>query len=130
MFQPIGSFSGISVDDIAKAKHFYIDTLGLELLSDEMGLEIQLPLGARLFVYEKPDHQPATFTVLNFIVEDINEAHDALAEKGVAFERYSLGNGAEQDEMDILRGLTAKMGPDIAWFKDPAGNVLSILQDS
>lgn len=130
MFQPVASFSGISVDDITKAKKFYVDTLGLQLLSDEMGLDIQLPLGARLFIYEKPDHQPATFTVLNFVVEDINEAHDALQEKGVAFERYNLGNGAEQDEMDILRGLAAKMGPDIAWFKDPAGNILAIVQDS
>lgn len=130
MFQPTKTFSGFSVDDIAKAKAFYIDTLGLELMDEEMGLDIQLPLGARLFIYEKPDHQPATFTVLNFVVDDINEAHEALTGKGIRFERYQLGGGAEQDDMDILRGIEAKMGPDIAWFKDPAGNVLSILQDA
>jgi catechol 2,3-dioxygenase-like lactoylglutathione lyase family enzyme len=123
------SFSGLSVDNIAKAKEFYVDVLGCKLTSEAMGLELELPGGNRHFIYEKADHEPATFTVLNFVVSDIDAAADSLIEKGVTLERYDLGNGAEQDDKGILRGRAADMGPDIAWFKDPAGNVLSILQD-
>jgi catechol 2,3-dioxygenase-like lactoylglutathione lyase family enzyme len=130
MFKPVNTFSGFSIDDTAKAKDFYVNTLGLELEDEKMGLGFTLPGGARLFLYEKPDHQPATFTVLNFVVENIDEAVEELKGRGVTFERYDLGNGADQDDNGILRGLAANMGPDIAWFKDPAGNVLAILQDS
>jgi catechol 2,3-dioxygenase-like lactoylglutathione lyase family enzyme len=122
-------FSGFSVNDMAKAKQFYTETLGLEIIGEKMGLELQLPQGSRLFIYEKPDHQPATFTVLNFVVNDIDAAMVSLAEKGVRFERYKL-DGAEQDKNGVLRGLATNMGPDIAWFKDPAGNVLSVLQSN
>lgn len=124
------TFSGFSVDDIEKAKKFYLETLGLELNNQDMGLDLSLPGGGRVFVYEKEDHAPATFTVLNFVVEDIDASLEELKNKSVVFEKYDLGNGAEQDEKGILRGLAANMGPDIAWFKDPAGNVLAILQEA
>lgn len=128
-FEPTKAFSGFSVDSLPKARQFYVETLGLKLVDDTMGLDLELPLGSRLFVYEKPDHIPATFTVLNFVVENIDDAMTALQEKGVTFERYdNLGPGVEQDENGVLRGLAAGMGPDIAWFKDPAGNVLAVLQ--
>lgn len=126
----LNTFSGISVDDLGKAKEFYTGTLGLELENEEMGLQLRLPGGARLFIYEKSDHEPATFTVLNFVVEDIDTTIDELVGKGIKFEHYDLGGGAETDEKGVLRGLSANMGPDIAWFKDPAGNVLSVVQDS
>ena len=125
----VGSFSGYSVDDKAAAKVFYTETLGLTLVDDQMGLQFALPGGAKLFLYEKPDHQPATYTTLNLVVSDIDKAVDELIEKGLKFERYDLGNGATPDEKGILRGKAANMGPDIAWFKDPAGNVLAVLQD-
>lgn len=125
----LSTFSGFSVSNAAEARTFYVDTLGLELIDDSMGLGFALPGGAQLFLYEKPDHQPATFTVLNFVVDNIDKAVDELIQKGINFERYDLGNGAVQDEKGILRGLSANMGPDIAWFKDPAGNILSVVQD-
>ncbi len=124
----VSSFSGFSVNDIAAAHTFYINTLGLTLQDENMGLHIVLPGGQTVFIYEKPDHQPASFTILNFVVTNIDAVVDELKTRGVRFERYDLGNGAAQDENDILRGLSAGMGPDIAWFKDPAGNVLSVLQ--
>lgn len=129
MLKAVGTFSGISVDNIAKAREFYVDTLGLTLTDDSMGLNLELPGGAKLFVYEKPDHQPASFTVLNFVVDDINETIDHLVnDHGIAFETYDT-LPARQDERGILRGKAAGMGPDIAWFKDPAGNTLAILSD-
>lgn len=128
MFKPVSTFSGFSVNNQAQAKDFYVDTLGLELASDAMGLNITLPGGAKLFIYEKPDHQPATFTVLNFVVDNIDEALAGLQDKGVTFEHYDMGD-MKQDEKGILRGRSANMGPDIAWFKDPSGNVLAILQN-
>lgn len=129
MNNAVTSFSGFSVDSIDKVRNFYLDTLGLKLADDKMGLGLELPGGSRLFIYEKPDHKPATFTVLNFVVTDIDATVDELAAKGVSFERYDLGDGAEQDEKGILRGLAANMGPDITWFKDPCGNILAVLQD-
>lgn len=123
------AFSGFSVDDIAKAKQFYTEVIGLPIKSERMGLELELPGGQSLFIYEKTDHQPATFTVLNFVVEDIDSAVDELVEHGVTFERYD-GMPGEQDEKGILRGRSVNQGPDIAWFKDPAGNILSILQNA
>ena len=126
MFKAQAAFSGISVNDLDKAKKFYTETLDLELDSDEMGLQLRLPGGGHLFIYQKDNHEPASFTVLNFVVEDIDDAVDALAKAGVTFEKYE---GFHQDEKGIARGIAAKMGPDIAWFKDPAGNILAVLKD-
>jgi predicted enzyme related to lactoylglutathione lyase len=123
------TFSGISTDESTKAKEFYVNTLGLEIESEEMGLMLRLPAGGKLFIYEKKDHQPATFTVLNFVVEDIEAAVEDLKGKGIKFEEIDFGNGAKTDEKGIMRGKAANQGPDIAWFKDPAGNFLSILED-
>jgi len=128
MFKAQAAFSGMSVDDLDKAKQFYTETLGLVLEDETMGLQFRLPNGGGLFMYPKPDHQPATFTVLNFVVEDIDEAVDGLTASGVSFERYDNMPGG-QDEKGIARGLAAHQGPDIAWFKDPAGNILAVLQD-
>jgi catechol 2,3-dioxygenase-like lactoylglutathione lyase family enzyme len=129
MFTVLSAFSGISVSDLEAARHFYTETLGLKLIDDAMGLNFELPGGGRLFIYAKPDHQPASFTVLNFVVADIDEAVQELTQLGAQFERYDLGGDASQDATGILRGLSAGMGPDIAWFHDPAGNILSVLQD-
>jgi catechol 2,3-dioxygenase-like lactoylglutathione lyase family enzyme len=128
MLQAKAAFSGFSVDDLAKAKEFYTRTLGLELADDKMGLQLKLPGGGQVFVYDKPDHQPASFTILNFVVDDIDAAVDELISSGVTMERYD-NMPAPQDEKGILRGRGANQGPDIAWFKDPAGNILAILQN-
>ncbi|HET9721545.1 MAG TPA: VOC family protein [Candidatus Saccharimonadales bacterium] len=128
MFKAQAAFAGISVSDLAAAKEFYTKTLGLKLADDKMGLNFELPSGGGLFVYDKPDHQPATYTALNFVVTNIDKAVDALATAGVKFERYD-NMPTKPDEKGILRGLAAGQGPDIAWFKDPAGNILSVLQD-
>ena len=128
MLSESNTFSGYSVDNIEAAREFYASLLGLNVAQDEMGLQLRLK-NQHVFIYEKPDHQPATFTVLNFIVDHINDAVDKLKANGVVFERYD-NLPAEQDERGVLRGLAAGMGSDIAWFKDPAGNVLSILQES
>lgn len=128
MINAVSAFSGISVDSIAKAKEFYVDTLDLKLVDDTMGLQLELPGGSTLFIYEKLDHQPATFTVLNFVVKDIDEVVDHLAnDHGVTFEKYD--NMPWQDEKGIGRGKSANMGPDIAWFKDPAGNTLAVVSE-
>lgn len=119
------AFSGFSVDDAVKAAEFYSGTLGLEVSveSEEDGMRIlHLAGGREVFYYAKPDHTPATFTILNFPVADIDAVVDELTARGVRFERYE---GAGMDEKGIHRG----GGPLIAWFKDPAGNVLSVLQD-
>jgi catechol 2,3-dioxygenase-like lactoylglutathione lyase family enzyme len=122
MFEQTRAFSGFAVDDLPKAKRFYGETLGLRL-SEEHGLVTLHIAGDRdTLVYPKPDHTPATYTILNFPVDDIDKAVDELAARGVRFERYE---GAEQDEKGIHRG----EGPAIAWFKDPAGNILSVLQE-
>lgn len=126
MLKAKAAFSGISVKDLDEAKEFYGKTLGLKLGDDKMGLDFALPGGGRLFIYSKDNHEPAGFTVLNFIVEDIDEAVDTLTEEGVKFEEYE---GFHQDEKLIARGKTTNMGPDIAWFKDPAGNILSVIQE-
>lgn len=128
MLQAKAAFSGFSVDDLAKAKEFYTGTLGLELADDKMGLQLKLPGGGQVFVYDKPDHQSASFTILNFVVDDIDAAVDELISGGVTMERYD-NMPAPQDEKGILRGRGANQGPDIAWFKDPAGNILAILQN-
>ena len=125
MFQPKTAFSGFSVNDLAKAKEFYTQTLGLKVVEEGVGLRLHLPGGGTAFAYPKDDHQPATFTLLDFVVDDIDEAVDELKSRGVNFDRYE---GMSQDEKGIMRGISQNMGPDIAWFKDPAGNMLAVLQ--
>jgi catechol 2,3-dioxygenase-like lactoylglutathione lyase family enzyme len=122
MFKDTKAFSGFSVDDVEAARRFYGDTLGLEV-SEEMGiLTLEIAGDRRVIAYPKgDDHEPASFTILNFPVEDVDAAVDALAERGVEFERY---DGFDQDEKGIMRD----NGPTIAWFKDPAGNVLSVIE--
>jgi len=127
MLKVKAAFSGFSVDDLAKSNEFYTKILGLKVDDEGMGLRLHLPDGGTVFIYPKHDHQPATFTILNFVVENIDEAVDELKSRGVSFERYE---GSPQDEKGILRGRSQQMGPDIAWFKDPAGNILSVLQDA
>jgi predicted enzyme related to lactoylglutathione lyase len=120
MFKDSMAFSTFSADDIPRAKQFYGETLGLNVEDQMDGLAVHLAGGGEVFIYPKDDHAPATFTVLNFAVDDIDDAVDRLSSAGVAFERYE---GMEQDEKGINRG----EGPEIAWFKDPAGNILSVL---
>lgn len=124
MFKDNRAFSSFSVDDQAQAKAFYGGTLGLTVVEDPMGLGLRLAGGGQVFVYSKADHAPATFTVLNFNVDDIEQAVDALTAAGVRFERYR-GHGIETDE----RGVFSDNGIRIAWFKDPAGNVLSVIEE-
>lgn len=122
------AFSGFSVDDLKKAKQFYGETLGLNIAADEsMGLDVSLPGGSKLFIYQKDDHQPASYTVLNFVTDNIGAAVDTMTANGVVFEQYDNMPG-QQEENGILRGKAANMGPDIAWFKDPAGNILAVLE--
>ena len=117
-------FSGFAVPDIEAARVFYAQTLGLTVRDGGMGLlSLELPGGAEVVVYPKPDHVPAVFTILNFAVADIDAAVDELLARGVSFERYE---GSPQDEKGIARD---PRGPQIAWFTDPAGNILSVLQD-
>jgi predicted enzyme related to lactoylglutathione lyase len=120
------AFSGFAVDDMDAAKRFYGETLGLRLSDGEMGIAVLHLAGDRdTIIYPKHDHEPASFTILNFPVEDVEAAVDALTTRGVRFERYE-GTDVETDEKGIFRG----GGPLIAWFKDPAGNVLSVIQES
>lgn len=129
MFKTTKAFSGFSVDDLEKAKAFYSEILGVDVREEgDMGLALHLAGGTRVFIYPKEDHQPATFTILNFVVDDIDTVMDALKDKGVQFEHYN-NDKLPQDDKGVLRGQSAGMGPDIAWFKDPAGNVLSILEE-
>lgn len=127
MLKAKAAFSGFSVDDLKKAKAFYTEILGLKVKDDEWGLSLYLPHSdAHVFVYPKDNHEPATYTGFNLVVEDIDEAVDELTKKGVKFEKYE---GFNQDEKGIARGKEANMGPDIAWFHDPAGNILAVLQE-
>ncbi len=126
MFKDSKAFFSFCVNDLTKAKEFYENILGLPVTENPMGLKIQFATGEEAFVYAKEDHKPADYTILNFPVENIDEAMDKLKEKGVEFEMYE---GMHQDEKGVTRGLAANMGPDIAWFKDPAGNIISILQE-
>ena len=124
MVTTVDGFSGFSVDDVPKALAFYRDTLGLDARENDMN-GIELHVGAtRVFVYPKPNHEPATFTVLNLVVPDIDAAADELAAAGVELARY---DGMPQDERGIMRGTATGDGPDIAWFTDPAGNVFAII---
>jgi catechol 2,3-dioxygenase-like lactoylglutathione lyase family enzyme len=122
MFTNTKAFSGFAVEDVQKAREFYGETLGLETSEEHGLLTLHLAGDRDTLVYPKPDHTPATYTILNFPVDDIEKAVDELASRGVRFERY---DGFEQDERGIFRG----GGPFIAWFRDPAGNVLSVLEE-
>lgn len=122
------AFSGYSINDSAAALTFYKHILGCNIQQTDMGLELSFPNGHSVFLYEKADHVPATFTVLNFPVTDLNSTIDDLTSRGVIMERYDT-LPAEQDDRGVLRGKAAGMGPDIAWFKDPAGNVLAVLEN-
>ncbi|MCS3843738.1 VOC family protein [Microbacterium sp. AK031] len=126
MFENSDAFSGMSSDDIEASRSFYEGVLGLVVKDEGMGglISVRLPKGGAVLIYPKEDHQPATFTILNFPVDDIDAVVDELAAKGVTMDRYE---GMDQDEKGILRGKAAGEGPDIAWFKDPAGNILSVL---
>ena len=121
MFENTKAFSGFSVDDVAKAREFYGETLGLDVNEENGMLAIHIADGGDIMAYPKEDHTPATFTILNFPVDDIDRAVDDLGARGVSFERYPQ---FEQDEKGIMR----ESGPPIAWFLDPAGNVLSVLE--
>ena len=123
MFANTKAFSGFAVDDLDRAREFYGETLGLRtsVLDEENGLMVLHLAGDKdTFVYRKPDFEPATYTILNFPVDDVDKAVDDLSARGVRFERY---DGFEQDE----KGIARDMGPEIAWFKDPAGNILAVL---
>jgi len=126
MLQESKAFSGFSVRDITEAKQFYETILGLTVKDTGMGLELHLGADLAVFIYQKENHVPAEFTILNFPTDDINATIDQLVAKGVVFERYE-GLPAPQDERGVLRGKAAGEGPDIAWFKDPSGNILSVL---
>jgi catechol 2,3-dioxygenase-like lactoylglutathione lyase family enzyme len=115
------AFSGFAVPDVEAARRFYADTLGLRVEEENGMLTLSLGGGTTVLVYPKPDHTPATYTVLNFPVDDVDRAVAELTARGVAFERYP---GMDQDENGIMRG----QGPTIAWFTDPAGNVMSVLE--
>jgi catechol 2,3-dioxygenase-like lactoylglutathione lyase family enzyme len=118
------AFSGFAVADLNAARVFYADTLGLDVAEENGMLILRLDGGARpTLIYPKPDHEPATYTILNFEVDHIEETVDELSARGIEFERY---DGFDQDERGIAHG----PGPEIAWFKDPAGNVLSVLHQA
>jgi len=124
MFSTDRAFSGFSVNDIDAAKRFYGETLGLEVEENEMGfIDITLPSGARVLAYGKPDHTPASFTILNFPVDDVEAAVDDLNARGVTTKIYT-----DPDFGTDAKGIARGMGPDIAWFTDPAGNVISVLK--
>ena len=117
------AFSGFSTNDIPKAKEFYGEALGLNATEENGLLTLKFPNGHSVIIYPKDDHEPATYTTLNFEVDDIDAAVDELKAKGITFERYDFPG---QDERGIMRD----QGPPIAWFKDPAGNILSVIKTS
>jgi catechol 2,3-dioxygenase-like lactoylglutathione lyase family enzyme len=123
MFSDTRAFSGFAVPDIDQARTFYGETLGLRVSQEHGLLTLHIAGGHDIVVYPKPDHVPATYTILNFPVDDVEAAVDALSGRGVSFERY---DGIDQDDKGILRS----EGPPIAWFRDPAGNILSVIQGS
>ena len=125
MLKDSHAFSGFSTNDLAKSKEFYGQTLGLEVTEENGMLTLHLAGGGSVLIYPKDNHEAATFTVLNFPVKDIDRAADGLIQAGIRFERYE---GSNQDERGIARPPKPEYGPPIAWFKDPAGNILSILE--
>jgi catechol 2,3-dioxygenase-like lactoylglutathione lyase family enzyme len=124
MFKAKKAFSSFSVNDLRKAKQFYGETLGLQVSEKSEGLEVHAGPSTEIFIYPKSNHTPATFTILNFPVDDIETANGELTKRGVRFERYNEGD-LRTDDKGINRG----PGPKIAWFKDPSGNILSILEE-
>lgn len=123
MFKDTKAYSGFSVDDVRKAKEFYSGVLGLEVTEENGMLTLHLSTGGNVLVYPKGDqHKPASFTILNFPVDDVEKIVDELTAKGVKFEHYPDMN---TDEKGIMRD----QGPTIAWFKDPAGNIISVLEE-
>ncbi len=124
MFKETKAFSGFSVNDIQKAQAFYSQTLGLEVSEMNGLLNLHIAGGSQILVYPKPNHTPATFTILNFPVDNIEQAVDELTKRGVRFESYNEEE-LKTDEKGIFRG----GGPLIAWFRDPAGNILSVLEE-
>ena len=123
MFTDTKAFSGFSVNDLAAAKDFYSTVLGLNVEETSMGLTLHVAGTNGIFVYPKPDHVPATYSILNFPVNDVDAAVNALIAKGVTFEQYTNVT----DDKGIARSTSPEKGPSIAWFKDPAGNILSVL---
>jgi catechol 2,3-dioxygenase-like lactoylglutathione lyase family enzyme len=123
MLENSKAFSGFAAPDIAKEKEFYSRTLGLKTSENHGLLRLHLAGGNDVLIYPKPDHTPATYTVLNFPVDDVDQAVDKLTKRGVQFEHYNRAD-LKTDEKGIMRG----NGPTIAWFKDPAGNILSVLK--
>ena len=125
MLRDSKAFSGFSVADIQTAKEFYSETLGLDVTESHGVVTLRLAGGHKVLIYPKPNHVPATFTVLNFPVKDVDLAVDELTKRGVRFEMYDLRN-LKTDKKGIMRG----NGPTIAWFKDPAGNILSVIEEA
>jgi catechol 2,3-dioxygenase-like lactoylglutathione lyase family enzyme len=123
MFKNTKAFSSFSVNDIQRAREFYGQKLGLEVSETKEGLGLRLAGGGDVFLYSKPNHEPASFTVLNFRVDDIEQAVDQLTKAGIQFEHYDYPE-IKTDE----KGIHRNEGPKIAWFKDPAGNILSVLE--
>jgi catechol 2,3-dioxygenase-like lactoylglutathione lyase family enzyme len=126
VFSETKAFSGFAVDDLEKARQFYEGTLGLSVSGDGELLTLHIAGNRDTLIYPKPDFTPATYTILNFPVPDIDKAVDELTSRGIRFERY---DGMEQDEKGVFRGGGGEQGPDIAWFTDPAGNILSVIGD-
>jgi catechol 2,3-dioxygenase-like lactoylglutathione lyase family enzyme len=124
MFKNAKAFSSFSIDDIDEAREFYSDTLGVDVSEQEEGLELNLGGGHIVFLYSKPNHTPASFTVLNFPVNNIEEAIDELTARGIRLERYDSPD-LKTDDRGIMRGQDMQ----IAWFKDPAGNILSVIEE-
>jgi predicted enzyme related to lactoylglutathione lyase len=124
MFKNTKAFSSFSVNDIGNAKEFYTKTLGLEVSEMNGLLNLHIAGGTDILIYPKPNHTPATFTILNFPVDNVEDAVEQLTKRGVRFEIYDMDE-IKTDEKGIFRG----EGPKIAWFKDPAGNILSVLEE-
>ncbi len=128
MLKDSKAFGSFSVNDLNKAKDFYSQKLGLEVSETKEGLGLKITGGGEIFIYPKPNHTPASFTVLNFPVDDIDQVVDELGRLGVQFESYE--GEMKTDKKGIYRGAARGEGPNIAWFKDPAGNILSVLEDT
>jgi catechol 2,3-dioxygenase-like lactoylglutathione lyase family enzyme len=122
MINPDDAYSGFATDDIEAARRFYGEVLGMEVGEENGMLSLSIGAGKQILVYPKPDHEPATYTILNFPVDDVEQAVDELARAGVQFEHYD-----DPDLTTDAKGIMRGNGPDIAWFRDPAGNILSVL---
>jgi len=126
MLKGVPAFSGFSVDDLQKARTFYVDALGLEVTEGEMGaLDLHIANDVTIYIYPKPNHVPATYTILNFVVPNIEKAVDELSARGVQFEHYEMPD-LKTDAKGIAHG---PPGPNIAWFTDPAGNIMSVIEE-